>query len=135
MFFIPCLLRVGNLYSLAIQNNVAEDTYAPFDLFDWLTIIQQLREDGLTQKEIGGKIGWSESQIKQYSMLLNKIVTQVLDLSKKHQEERVTEKVTQVTFNFSEFWFRTSGLYDLNEKYQLDCLERFIALAPVSCRE
>jgi len=29
-----------------------------------------------------------------------KIVTQVLNLSKKHQEGRVTEKVTHVTFDF-----------------------------------
>lgn len=124
---VPCLISNGDPYSIAVRDNEDEETFAQMDLFDWLGIIKQLREEGLTQKEIGEKIGWSESQIKQYSMLLNKIVTQVLDLSKNHQEGRVTEKVTQVTFNFSEYWFRTSRLYDLQEKYQLECLQRFIA--------
>jgi len=40
-------------------------------------------------------------------MLLDHIVTQVLDLAKQHQENRVTENVTDVTFNFTEGWFRT----------------------------
>ena len=56
----------------------------------------------------GEKIGWSENQIKQYSMLLNKIVTPILNLCKKHQIGRVTKKVTDVTFDFSEGWFRYS---------------------------
>ena len=28
-------------------------TYAPMDLFDWLDIIKKLREEGLTQAQIG----------------------------------------------------------------------------------
>ena len=35
------------------------------------------------------------------------VVTDVLDLAKKHQTGRVTEKVTNVTF--TERWFRDSG--------------------------
>ena len=31
-----------------------------------------------------------------------------------------------VGFNFTERWFRDSGLYNLNEKYQMDCIKRFI---------
>jgi len=124
---VPCLVVDADIYTIAIRDNQDEETFAKLDVFDWVQIIGKLRKEGLTQKEIGEKIGWSESQIKNYSMLLSRIVTQVLDLSKKHQEGRVTEKVTHVTFNFTEYWFRTSGLYDLNEKYQLDCIERFIA--------
>jgi len=39
-------------------------------------------------------------------------------LAKQHQKQRVTEDVTDVTFNFTEGWFRTSGLYDLWPRYQ-----------------
>ena len=42
-------------------------------------------------------------------------VTQVLELAQKHQKGRVTKDVTHVTFNFTEGWFRKSGIYDLND--------------------
>jgi len=63
-------------------------------------------------------VGWSESKVKQYSALLSSIVTDVLILAKAHQAGRVTEKVTPVTFNFTEYWFRSSGLYDINKEHQ-----------------
>lgn len=122
---VPCLIRDGDPYRLAVECNADEDTYAPMDLFDWLDLISGLREQGLTQAEIGEKIGWTESKVKQYSALLNSIVTDVLGLAKKHQTGRVTEKVTNVTF--TEGWFRDSGLYNLCEKYQLRLMEAFIA--------
>ena len=40
------------------------------------------------------------------------IVTDVLEFARSHQEGRVTDEVTSVTF--TEGWFRTSDLYDLN---------------------
>ena len=123
----PCLVREGDIYSIAIKCNEDEDTYAPLDLFDWLDIVKQLRNEGLTQAQIGERIGWSESAVKQYGALLNKIVTQVLNLAKQHQAGRVTEKVTNVTFTFTEGWFRTSGLYDLCDKYQQQLMEMFVA--------
>ena len=60
-----------------------------------------------TQAEIAERLGWSESKVKQYSALLGKVVTGVLELAQSHQEGRVTSEVTSVTF--SEYWFRTSG--------------------------
>ena len=87
------------------------------DLFDWLDVIGKLRGEGLTQAEIGEKIGWSESKVKDYSRLLNAIVAKVLILGKKHQTGRATVKVANATF--TEGWFRDSGLYALCEKYQL----------------
>jgi hypothetical protein len=39
--------------------------------------------------------------------VLNNVVTQVLDLAREYQEGRVTDKVTNVTFNFTEGWFST----------------------------
>ena len=46
-------------------------------------------------------------------MLLNNIVSQVLEVCKSVQKGRETGKVSNETFNFTEGWFRTSGLYDL----------------------
>ena len=48
----------------------------------------------------------SENKVKQYSALINSIVTPVLNLALAHQKDRVTEEVTNVTFNFTEGWFR-----------------------------
>ena len=52
------------------------------------------------------------SKVKNYSALLSKTVTDVLELARSHQDGRVTSEVTSVTF--TEGWFRTSGLSDLN---------------------
>ena len=43
---------------------------------------------------------------------MNEIVPVVLGLARQHQKGRGTEDVP--TGTFSEYWFRTSGLYDLN---------------------
>jgi len=94
--------------------------------FDWLDIIKRLRNEGLIQKEIGEKIGWTRTKIADFNRIIESIVADVLDLCKKHQIGRVTQNVAIATFDFSEGWFRNSGLYDLNEKYQLKCIQRFI---------
>ena len=95
------------------------------DLFDWLDIINRLKDD-YTQKEIGNKIGWSRDPIKKYSILLNEIVPHVLILAKEHQIDRGTNEVPNGTFNFTEGWFRTSGIYDLNKDNQLKLMNWFI---------
>ena len=59
--------------------------------------------------------------------MLSTVVTQVLNLARQYQIGRVTPEVTFATFNFTEGWFRNSGLYDLCEKYQLALIEAFIA--------
>jgi DNA modification methylase len=46
-------------------------------------------------------------------------------LCKQCQNGRVSENLTSVTFDFSEGWFRTSGLYDLTEQYQLKLFDSF----------
>jgi DNA-binding transcriptional MerR regulator len=112
---LPCAIygEGENIYKLAIEGNLDEDTYAPMDLFDWLDIIKKLKNEGLTQKEIGVKIGWSSEKVMQYSALLGNILTRILDLCRQYQKGRVSEKLTGVSFDFTEGWFRTSGLYDL----------------------
>jgi hypothetical protein len=82
--------------------------------YDYLQMIEDLQGQGFTQAEIGDRIGWSLGQVKQHAALIKKIVTEVLALAKQHQEGRVTKKVTFVTFDFTEGWFRNSGIYDLD---------------------
>jgi predicted transcriptional regulator len=96
-------------------------------------LAQALREEGLTQQQIGERIGWSENKVKQYSAVLNNVVTQVLDLAREYQEGRVTDKVTNVTFNFTEGWFRNSGLYELFTKEEYKGLEK--SLLEEGCRD
>lgn len=63
-----------------------------------------------------------------YVRLLDNIDTQLLDKAKLLQEGRVSEKDTNVSFNFTEGWFRNSGLYDLKETdYQEKLIDNFIA--------
>jgi hypothetical protein len=72
-------------------------------------------KNNYTQEEIGNKIGWNRSKVKKYSALLSNIkVPEVREISKKYQKDRGTNEVPNGTFNFTERWFRDSGLYDLN---------------------
>ena len=48
------------------------------DLFDWLDLISGLREQGLTQAEIGEKIGWSRTKVADYARLIENTVANVL---------------------------------------------------------
>ncbi|MDN6290945.1 MAG: ParB N-terminal domain-containing protein [Tetragenococcus koreensis] len=124
---VTCVIhKEEDPYTLAVKGNADEDTYSPMDLFDWVELISKIRDEGLTQQEIADKIGWSVNKVKQYFVLLNEIVTQVLGKAKSRQKGRVTDEVTNVTFNFTEGWFRSSGLYDLDENYQEKLMDNFI---------
>lgn len=70
------------------------------DLFDWLGVIGRLRTEGMTQVEIGEKIGWSRTKVADYARLIENTVANVLELAKVHQSGRAT---------FTERWFRDSG--------------------------
>ncbi|MCF8009249.1 MAG: ParB N-terminal domain-containing protein [Halanaerobiales bacterium] len=123
---VPCIVYEGkDPYNLAVECNQDEDTYAPMDLFDWLDIIGRLKDD-YTQEEIGNKIGWSNDYTSKHNLIIKKISIQVLNLARKHQEGRVDKKSTNVEFNFTEGWFRTSGLYDIKPEYQLKTMQSFI---------
>ena len=88
------------------------------DLFDWLDVIEMLRKEGLTQAQIGEKIGWSRDNVKNYQRLIDSIGTNLIVLAKQHQKGRVPSEGTNVpTFNFTEGWFRNSGLYDGKPKF------------------
>jgi len=108
-----------------VEGNADEDTYSPMDLFDWIELISSMKDGGYTQQEIADKIGWSRSKVAQQFSLINNVVTEILAKAKEHQEGRITNNVTAVT-NFTERWFRDSGLYDLNEKYQEQLMNDFI---------
>jgi len=112
---IPCVVEAADadVYALSHQSNQDEDTYAEEDLFDHLDFIADLREDE-TQAEIAERLGWSESKVHQYSRLLNQLLTEVVEIAKSHQDGRVSQDLTSV--RFTEYWFRTSGLYDGNTR-------------------
>jgi DNA modification methylase len=110
---IPCVVERGDvdLYQLAHESNQDESTFAKEDLFDHLDYIAELREEH-TQAEIADRLDWSKSKVQNYSALLSNILTAVLDLAREHQNGRVSEEITSVSF--TENWFRTTGLYNLN---------------------
>jgi len=111
---------------LAKRDNQDEDTYNPEDLFDNLDLIKYLKDQGKTQKEIGERLDWSREKVAYHQAIIKNIVTEVLGSAKDHQEGRVTNDVTDVT-NFTEGWFRTSGIYDLEQKdSQLEFIKWFI---------
>lgn len=124
---VPVVIRNEDAYTLAVKCNCDEDTYAPMDLFDWLDVVRQLRDDGLTQEKIGEKIGWERGRVSQYQMILDKIATNILEMAKQKQSGRVAENATTVTMNFTERWFRDSCLYDLQPKYQERLIKEFIS--------
>ena len=126
---IPCVVyKEESIYRLAVEGNTDEDTYAPMDLFDWLDVIQKLQELGWSQERIGAEIGWSREKVKNHVKLLDSIGTEILVFAKQHQEGRVPiigtavpndlQKTGNSTFNFTEWWFRDSGLYDLDVEHQ-----------------
>ena len=123
---VPCVIHhEESPYSLAVKGNKDEDTYSPMDLFDWIELIDKMREDGMTQQEIGEEIGWTRAKVGEYSQLINN-VGNIIDLVKKYQRGRSTDNVGIPTFNFTQGWFRNSGLYDLNNKYQKQLMDAFI---------
>ena len=74
--------------------NFTEGWFRNSGLYD----LYPIKDERLTQKEIGEKIGWSKSKVNQYSALLKNITYNVLDLAKKQQKGRVSEKLTSVSF-------------------------------------
>lgn len=125
---VPCVVYEGegDIYNLAVQANVDEDTYAPMDLFDYIQCIKKLKNEGFTQQQIGEKIGWSRENVKNYNKIIESIGTDILNLCLNRQSGRVPKKGTFVPFDFSEGWFRSSGLYDLCDKYQIKLIEQFL---------
>lgn len=135
---VPCLVyEDGDAVEIGLESNRGEDVYAEEDLFDTLDTIEYLQEEGLTQDEIAdvlddGFESWSGSKVKNHARLLREIRTEVLDLARSQQKGRVRSERTNVRFDFTEGWFRTSGLYELdtewNEKHaQMRFMEWFVS--------
>ncbi|MFL2129580.1 hypothetical protein, partial [Ruoffia sp. FAM 26255] len=74
--------------------------------------------------DIADRLNWSAQNVSNYNNVFTRISTQVLEKAKHHQKGRVDNKSTVV--DFTEGWFRNSGLYDLNEKYQERLIDDFI---------
>ena len=122
---VPCFIVDDDIYKIAIKNNLDEDTYSKMDLFDWLDIIKKMKDEGFKQIEIADKLVWSKDMVNLYLKLQKKISTDFLFLCRTSQKGRVDFKSTAV--DFTEGWFRDSGLYDLSEEYQLKFFELFKA--------
>lgn len=124
---VPVVETEDDIYSESLRCNRDEDTYASMDLFDYLDIVETLtQEEGLTQKEAAKKMGWSRSKLQDYVRILNRIDANILDLARQYQEGRASPNDANATFDFTEGWFRNSGLYDLNGKYQEEVMREFL---------
>ena len=112
-------------FEMAIEHNRINKTLRKDDLFDWLFRIKTLKAEGLTQAQIGARIGWEENHVKKHSMLLNKIVPQVLELAERCQDGRETDDVPNGTFNFTEGLLR--NILPLQPQHQEELVEDLIA--------
>lgn len=65
-------------------------------------------------EEIGEKLGWSRDKVAQHNKILENVVTEILETARNHQEGRVTTDCDNC-HNFTEGWFRNSGLYEFSE--------------------
>ena len=120
---VPCVIREGNEYSISIECNNDEDTFAPEDLFDRLQTIQALKNEGHTQQEIGDIMGMSRDVIKFYNYVIDKIGTNILDLCKIHQNGRVPQNGTNVPLG--------ANILDLCKSYQQGRAPQIGANAPL----
>lgn len=124
---VACVIhKEEDPYTLAVKGNADEDTYSPMDLFDWIELISSMKDEGYNQTNIGEKIGWGKNKVSYYNQLLEHISPKILKVVKKHQLGRGEHNSPNGEFDFTEGWFRNSGLYDLNEKYQGRLMDDFI---------
>ena len=133
---VPCVVyeEGHDPYSIAVNGNQDEDTYAPMDLFDWLDVIGRLQDEGLTQEKIGEVVGWRREKVNRYETTRSQIVPKILLFAKTFQKGRGTQNVPNGTknelevntFDFTEGWFRNSGLYELNAENQMIFMTWFI---------
>ena len=98
------------------------DTCAPLDVFDWCDIISMESQKVVgkkvngedkhpTDKEMGTKLGYGEDYIQKFRQLSEKICPSVYNVLKSHQINRGEQ---EPLFEFTEGWFRNSGLYGLS---------------------
>jgi site-specific DNA-methyltransferase (adenine-specific) len=133
---VPCCVYPpeADPYRIAVLCNEEEDVYAKQDLFDYLDVIKALRSENLTQEQIGVRINWSRDKVKDHCRLLDGVGAKILELALEHQECGAPQNGANAPFfNFTEGWFRNSGIYELkdnekeeSEEYQLAFLRWFI---------
>lgn len=79
-----------------------------------IDFIRKIGKTDTAQKSIGEKIGWSRGKANQFQMILENIDTDIIKLTKGKQNGRGA-KDAPFGANFTEGWFRNSGLYDLKD--------------------
>ena len=109
---LPCVIREGSVIAIGMKCNDRAGTYAPEDLFDKLDAIQMLRDQGMTQQQIGDVIGMSRDKVSRHNTLLINCVPQLLKIARLYQIGRGTLECANGTHDFTERFFRDSGIYD-----------------------
>ena len=86
----------------------SEVTNVTFEFTEYWEVIKGLKEQGKTNREISEVMGddWSESKVKDYSRMLNKVDANFLTLAKSTQVGRASQKDANAFFEYSEGWFR-----------------------------
>ncbi len=84
----------------------------------------------LEQAAIGERIGWSRDVVRRYAELLECIGPDILDFAREHQTGRGPSDGPHGPFDFTEGWFRTSGLYALKARLSTDGPAAHPATAP-----
>ncbi len=98
-----------------------DHTYAPLDVFDWCEIISQEskrvagkktngEDKHPTQEEIAIKLGISRGYVANFDAIATNLSSSVYELCKSHQINRGDQ---EPQFQFTEGWFRNSGLCGL----------------------
>ena len=80
-------------------------------------VIKSLKSQNLTQEKIGERIGWTQEQVSRHQTINEVIMPDILKMALEHQKGRGIDEYAQ-GHNFTERWFRDSGLYELNSEYQ-----------------
>ncbi len=101
-----------------------KDAYAPLDVFDWCDIVRKESET-MTQEETAKKLGISRQYVSQFATIVAKIPDSIIKICKSHQLNRGDQ---EPLFEFTEGWFRNSGLYGLSEKRQGQFFEWFLGI-------
>ena len=108
---------------MAIKGNKSNDVISKMDLFDWIDFIGKMKSEGYILKDISENLKLSKDTISRYNKIMSSFTPANLNLYKTHQKGR--GEFNSPNGEFNEGWFRCSGLYFLNETYQLKFFVNF----------
>jgi site-specific DNA-methyltransferase (adenine-specific) len=113
---VPCLIVDDDIYKVAINDNLDDDTYSPMNLFDYLNIIKIMKNGNYKREQISKYLNFTKDKLSKHYTLSLKVSDEILKKFNDLENELVPKDGTAV--RFSEYWFRESGIYKLDEDYQ-----------------